>query len=747
MADEPVFICVESRKGGVGKTTVALALASLLLEKPYSYEVLLVDLDITGTDVSSAMSNKFWNKKFYVVKTASNDESGGVQNLNIVDLFHSYMCGRDLPNVEWVSDSSKADVVSPNLRFVGGMVNLLPSFIARLSASVAPKYLPGVLFDEMHSIWFLELLRSLIINAYTRLEKASDTAKRRKLAVIFDNSPGYTGIQPALEDWLTDVGPNRSKFLFVSSADPQDISGTLDSTERIQAAINGKEAGARAFCKALNTPSEAINVRHNTVEEKIFSRLSSIVPDGAPCVDWLSSQESDGFCFDSCKTRCSRRCALEYYICCAKQTVTSNTMPKKFLSVLFNKVPLFQGVASEAVFEGANNGMYGQGISHAILTYDEMLARGYILSVVGELAKDKHDTPADLSGVAGDRCWSDLAKVMVGASKSAISDNKATITNRDLFSAAHEIMIYTVKWHTMVYEAIKQIAPNDEVHRIIWFEELSPIFSLLNLQQASITRFKAAKLDKLIKECEDRKPFAETALLVDAKRRLQDLVKENAQIVNEWQKNLNCSERAVNDYAMPLVFAACGLNGALSGTPPPPNSQTAPIMMRLVVLSQLAEVLDNAAACQEMLKIKVAERSEEQTAREKELLEIGRRIAGKRVRSSGTFDEVREAFCSWLVKVNSIQGAPTLFKAGRDALSADGSGKIIRSAVLREVLRQVLVTGDLTAEKGVTRIEEALSAVDILEVTKRWQNLAVLEEMKAKISCVISKWGLNDGAK
>lgn len=44
------IISVESRKGGVGKTTAALNLADLLVEK--GYKVLLLDLDITGTSIS-----------------------------------------------------------------------------------------------------------------------------------------------------------------------------------------------------------------------------------------------------------------------------------------------------------------------------------------------------------------------------------------------------------------------------------------------------------------------------------------------------------------------------------------------------------------------------------------------------------------------------------------------------------------------------------------------------------------------
>ena len=40
---------VESRKGGLGKTTIALNLSKALIDK--GYDVLLIDCDITGTSV------------------------------------------------------------------------------------------------------------------------------------------------------------------------------------------------------------------------------------------------------------------------------------------------------------------------------------------------------------------------------------------------------------------------------------------------------------------------------------------------------------------------------------------------------------------------------------------------------------------------------------------------------------------------------------------------------------------------
>ena len=51
------IISVESRKGGVGKTTAALNIGYLLKEK---YHVLLLDVDITGTSIRTIQESRFW---------------------------------------------------------------------------------------------------------------------------------------------------------------------------------------------------------------------------------------------------------------------------------------------------------------------------------------------------------------------------------------------------------------------------------------------------------------------------------------------------------------------------------------------------------------------------------------------------------------------------------------------------------------------------------------------------------------
>ena len=66
MDSEYYVFSIEYRKGGVGKTTAALNLAKVLLD--WKFEVLFLDVDITGTNVSDALDSPFWNTICYNVK-------------------------------------------------------------------------------------------------------------------------------------------------------------------------------------------------------------------------------------------------------------------------------------------------------------------------------------------------------------------------------------------------------------------------------------------------------------------------------------------------------------------------------------------------------------------------------------------------------------------------------------------------------------------------------------------------------
>ena len=83
-----VYISVESRKGGVGKTTVSLTLAENLIQK--GYQVLVVDLDIIGTRIDSGFIEAN-SEKIHEVKRDG-------KTINLLELFkNEFMLGRNLP--------------------------------------------------------------------------------------------------------------------------------------------------------------------------------------------------------------------------------------------------------------------------------------------------------------------------------------------------------------------------------------------------------------------------------------------------------------------------------------------------------------------------------------------------------------------------------------------------------------------------------------------------------------------------
>ena len=75
---------IESRKGGVGKTTIALNLASVLVKR--KEPVLLLDCDITGTSIADPAKNSpFWRTETNIVTVR--DKDGKTVELNLLQYF------------------------------------------------------------------------------------------------------------------------------------------------------------------------------------------------------------------------------------------------------------------------------------------------------------------------------------------------------------------------------------------------------------------------------------------------------------------------------------------------------------------------------------------------------------------------------------------------------------------------------------------------------------------------------------
>lgn len=213
---ETFYFSIESRKGGVGKTTVALNLGAKLLQ--LGYKVLLLDCDITGTSISECSENSiYWKDIVHVVKKKSENK---IVAVNILDYFKNYYLAGNVD--KWIK---KGDSV-----FDAEKLNVIGSELYDEEKLVID---PRELMDELHSYWVINMLQE--IN-----KDFSSNSSDKKLAIIIDNSPGYAGMGRAIHEWLSDIGPEFARFLLVSSLDEQDIKSTAYSLKEIQRLVEGK---------------------------------------------------------------------------------------------------------------------------------------------------------------------------------------------------------------------------------------------------------------------------------------------------------------------------------------------------------------------------------------------------------------------------------------------------------------------------------------------------------------------------
>jgi hypothetical protein len=129
---------------------------------------------------------------------------------------------------------------------------------------------PGVLFDDLHTLWLMDCIRQLIRD-FCSVVRNGDP-KQTKLAVVLDNSPGYVGFSPAIHEWLTDCGPLVGKFLTVTSLDAQDIQACGRAVEALQDIYQAKWETSRLFLEA-GKKGTAITVPKS--KEAFFMRLAT----------------------------------------------------------------------------------------------------------------------------------------------------------------------------------------------------------------------------------------------------------------------------------------------------------------------------------------------------------------------------------------------------------------------------------------------------------------------------------------
>lgn len=197
---------VESRKGGVGKTTIALNLAKALVKK--KYDVLLIDCDITGTPITNAAAHSaFWKND--VVVALNNGTP-----YNLIDFYDK----------SFLQGETEEGAIIAGLEYNQRKIHLIGSEIYDSNGEliIDPRYL----MDDIHSYWFLDFLKSII-------KQFCDETQQADKAIVLDNSPGYVGIGRSVREWLTGNDIANAKFVLVSSLDEQDVDSTILSAAEI----------------------------------------------------------------------------------------------------------------------------------------------------------------------------------------------------------------------------------------------------------------------------------------------------------------------------------------------------------------------------------------------------------------------------------------------------------------------------------------------------------------------------------
>lgn len=320
------FFSVQSPKGGVGKTTLALHLARQLLA---DYNVLFIDMDLAGTnsaDVFWVMKDQeCWKDKLHCVADVENIQAKSNIFVNIVSLFAEYMSGKSQVKFEVKTDVDGVMSGKNTLILHNDQVNILGSHLPPPKANMGLGRLSdgtSVLFDSLHASWFLEMLKELVLECSNAWKRAHS---EKALAVIFDNAPGYSGIESALEDFLTDIGPERAKFLFVASPDFQDRKASSTAMRRVVGMYKDKQAAAKAY---LSEDSLAIS-RLTQRQEEFFFRLVESSPDiPASCASPKPTKSKHPTCVD---------CNLCFYR--TGRAEEENVDLLSFVQMVINKIP------------------------------------------------------------------------------------------------------------------------------------------------------------------------------------------------------------------------------------------------------------------------------------------------------------------------------------------------------------------------------------------------------------------------
>ena len=224
---------IESRKGGVGKTTVALNLAKLLVEKD---PVLLIDCDFGGTSLVGPVKNSpIWKNDTNVLTYV--DRGRNNKELYILQYYRDFFI-KGVGNAEALLN--QAGLSNNKINIIGSS---LPGPLHDSAINL------GLLMDELHSYWMVEFIQQ-IIQAFEKKYVG------KEVHIIIDNSPGYTFFTQALHDYMFEEGPKVAKFLLVSSLDSQDLQVNIEAAAEIRKSVQDRIMVAKYYTNIKNTQNQ-----------------------------------------------------------------------------------------------------------------------------------------------------------------------------------------------------------------------------------------------------------------------------------------------------------------------------------------------------------------------------------------------------------------------------------------------------------------------------------------------------------
>lgn len=249
------LISIESRKGGVGKTTIAMNLAKVL--RKIKYSVLVIDCDIIGTSISGATHSDFFKEE--VVELL--DYEGNP--INLIGYYQK----------QYLKGNNDASVL---FQSIGSDQNKNKIFVLESDLFDSDNKLiihPSLLMDEIHSFWFVQMLKNICGLFTSRFDS--------RCAIILDNSPGFISLNSAIHHWMAEIGPKDAKYVLVSSIDKQDLESNLDSANEIKETIDLNNRVLNYFYSLknpsvveLDTKEENFLLSNNKAKEYLYYLLS-----------------------------------------------------------------------------------------------------------------------------------------------------------------------------------------------------------------------------------------------------------------------------------------------------------------------------------------------------------------------------------------------------------------------------------------------------------------------------------------